>query len=829
MTSRSVAGAAIRGLAAFALAVVPLGLSARADTLTPAEETVVAQAITILRDYDKCCKTAAPPGFDQGISVADCLTAIALSGNFCSKNLGERAYGGKTLDDKTANCADKDIIILASRMLDSGKKGSDFIDLLATMFHEGTHALQDLSAVTTSNYFDKVTGPLEVQAWGNEKLFLEKFKAALQKVLQNIVDGNPPGDGLDDCQRKLMACYTSDTTQAQLEEMIRSACAAIALETKTIDDITAWLTRVCPPAPPAEGAPRDSEARSEDGSHRAGSGPGNSCVKKTEDPGSGTSIHESDIDTTLDEIFGLAFQQDDLGVDYLIVAGHRGGNGFVQLWCDPTPGVPDDFVFAGEIPLSPFSSAPSGLIPVPPSGPAPATLLLWDEIQGDMFAMVDNDADGVVDAFDPTPRYGLPIDPTGFRRLEVAGPGEYRLVQPAIGSMTADLPEIRITDLDADGFFEPTQDLFGMLRPQQDPQRAPNLCSRPFEFSTRFVAIGAPGHQLALAQTDPAGNPLGPYAPPTLVGPDNVAVFNLNPPGFLPGTFTRIFDLNNGLASAVYQILPPAPVVYTAQNNVGPGSGGTIVTQFGENLDLLGITGVLVGGIPAPILALDPLGVTYMTPPNPPVPADGISDHGLVLHVQMVMGGGARFGGAFFDAQPFAYLDPILEPQYECRKGNVNAAAGPVANVLFINGSPGIGNARRVFVTPTDPIAFTVARPPSKTSGTSRCCIYVWAGEGGPGTVSAQPFGLGSTCRATPLNRGVPGQPKRIANSIGFPAQLGAEDWPGPPTSPAPTTLLNLGAGLGRTGRFLFQGFIIDTAAPNGQAATTNAVILVSE
>jgi hypothetical protein len=329
--------------------------------------------------------------------------------------------------------------------------------------------------------------------------------------------------------------------------------------------------------------------------------------------------------------------------------------------------------------------------------------------------------------------------------------------------------------------------------------------------------------------TTPEGAPLAPLAPPAIAGPDNVAVFTLNPPGLQPGTFCRLFDQNNGRASAVYPVEPPFPIVYTASGNAGPGSGGTPVTQFGALLDQLGITQVLVGDVPAASFNVFPNRVEYVTPPNVPVEADGVVEHALHVAVRFVYDDGQSLAPAFLEAQPFAYLDPILAPNFDCRKGNVNGGVGPIADVLFVNGSAGIGAERRVYVAPSDAFALSTVRPPSKPSGTSKTCIYVWAGEGSAATVSAQPFGLGMTCRATPLNVGAPGQPKKIANSIGFPGQLGAEDWPGPPTAPAPTTLLSLGSGIGRTGVFLFQGFIVDTAAPNGQAAVTNAVIVVSE
>ena len=796
---------------------------AKADTTSPAEDAVIAQAIQVLSDYDKCCKTASPAGFAPGITVSDCLKSIGLSGNFCSKDLGPRGFGGKTLDERSANCADKDVVLLAIRMLDSGKKGADFIDLLATLYHEGTHALQDLSAVVSTAYHDKVMGPLEVQAWSNEKLFLEQFKAALQKLRDNLQNGRPADDGMTACQKKLMACYLTDTTLAQIEAMIAAACAAIALETATVDGIAAWLARNCPPAPPAEGAPRDARARDSSGTKRAHSVPDEPTIVVIEIPLTGISIDSFSYDSGLDQILGLAFQANGLGVDHLVASGVRGGAGFVQVWHDTTPSAPGGYALLAEHSTG-AGTAPSGLVPGPGD-----TLLLWDESNGQIRAMLDGDLDGVVDTYDPMPRYGVPIDPTGFLRISHVGPGEYWLQVNAIGTMTGNLPVIRLIDVDGDGFFQPTMDDARLLRPLDDERQTPNLCTRAFEFQPFFVAIGAPGHPIELHRTDANGTPLGLLAPPAFAGPEGEAVFNVNPPGFQPGTFARLRDAANGRWSAVYPVIPPQPVIYPAIGNVGPGVGGTEVVQMGAHLDQLGILNVLVGGQPAASFEVLPNRVTYVTPPNVPVPGDGITDHGLHVDVRLVYDDGTSLLPATLEAQPFAYLDPILLPEYDCRKGNVNAGAGPIADVLFVNGSAGIGAARRVYVASSDPFALSIVRPPSKPSGTSKCCVYAWAGEGSGATVMAQPSGLGMMCRATPLNAGAPGQPKKIANSIGFPAQLGAEDWPGPPTAPAPATLLSLGAGLGRTGTFLFQGFIIDSAAPNGQAAVTNAVVVVSE
>jgi len=76
--------------------------------------------------------------------------------------------------------------------------------------------------------------------------------------------------------------------------------------------------------------------------------------------------------------------------------------------------------------------------------------------------------------------------------------------------------------------------------------------------------------------------------------------------------------------------------------------------------------------------------------------------------------------------------------------------------------------------------------------------------------------------------QGVMPQPIKIANNIGKPA-LGVENWPESPTVPAPCVLLNRPSGIGKTVTFYLQGFIVDSAAPNGKAAVTNGIEVISQ
>ena len=106
--------------------------------------------------------------------------------------------------------------------------------------------------------------------------------------------------------------------------------------------------------------------------------------------------------------------------------------------------------------------------------------------------------------------------------------------------------------------------------------------------------------------------------------------------------------------------------------------------------------------------------------------------------------------------------------------------------------------------------------------------MYLWPRVPSAGDVRTLPQGIGMSCMPMPPNPGAP-QPLRRANNIGFTPVLGVENWPGPATHAAPYTLLNLPAGLGRTGSFFFQGIMLDANAPNGRAGLTNGILVISQ
>jgi len=167
----------------------------------------------------------------------------------------------------------------------------------------------------------------------------------------------------------------------------------------------------------------------------------------------------------------------------------------------------------------------------------------------------------------------------------------------------------------------------------------------------------------------------------------------------------------------------------------------------------------------------------------------------------------------WFDLAPAAHV--------LARRGTVNAAVGPVTDVLFLNGSAG-DDERVVSVEAGAALTMTLARPPAGPDP-APFALYVWIGEPTDATLSPQPANVGIMCFPTPLAGESP-QPKKIWNNIGRFADLG---YPSYPSEPAPTTVFAKPSGLANPITLTFQGFILDGgSAANKPASLTNAVIL---
>ncbi|MBI1849142.1 MAG: hypothetical protein HYR85_02240 [Planctomycetes bacterium] len=128
--------------------------------------------------------------------------------------------------------------------------------------------------------------------------------------------------------------------------------------------------------------------------------------------------------------------------------------------------------------------------------------------------------------------------------------------------------------------------------------------------------------------------------------------------------------------------------------------------------------------------------------------------------------------------------------------------------VLRVNGNQ--GHYGVVIVSPTDPFTMTIETPSEHHAPTARYVVHLWRGEPTPTDVFGVPHNLGRTCLPTYWSGLLP-RPARTANTIGHPNVLGADNWPGPPTPPAPAVLLNFPSGLQRPGLRAYVQGIIET------------------
>jgi len=163
-----------------------------------------------------------------------------------------------------------------------------------------------------------------------------------------------------------------------------------------------------------------------------------------------------------------------------------------------------------------------------------------------------------------------------------------------------------------------------------------------------------------------------------------------------------------------------------------------------------------------------------------------------------------------------------LVPHVAARYGNVNAARGPLADVLAVNGRTG-DSARTVTVRRGEPVHVAVSPPPAGPDP-APFAMYLWEGEPDhPSVLVEQPHALGTLVFASPLSGG--GQlPVKIWNNLGWRRSLGFPDLP---SAPAPSVLVSARAGVRFPARVTIQGFVADRgSAADGPLAITNAVIL---
>lgn len=167
-----------------------------------------------------------------------------------------------------------------------------------------------------------------------------------------------------------------------------------------------------------------------------------------------------------------------------------------------------------------------------------------------------------------------------------------------------------------------------------------------------------------------------------------------------------------------------------------------------------------------------------------------------------------------------------LDPAIACRTGTVGLANGSVRPVVLVNGSS--GDTRRVVrLRPRDRVRVEVVAP---EAGPAAANYAMYAFEEAPDvrTLSPQPWGVGTACFATPIDR----RPTRhLLWSLHTLRRLHRHGGEPPRSKLAPCTLIDRPYAHGWPERVTIQGIIADTgSAATIQWSLTNAVILdVSE
>lgn len=173
--------------------------------------------------------------------------------------------------------------------------------------------------------------------------------------------------------------------------------------------------------------------------------------------------------------------------------------------------------------------------------------------------------------------------------------------------------------------------------------------------------------------------------------------------------------------------------------------------------------------------------------------------------------------GALFSARGNAGEEGLPE-----EAGNIGTGGGgPATDVLFVNGQT--GNARNVVLLPPGtPLTMTAISPPAGPAN-AEFVLYARFGEPTPGDLRSLPLGTGTMVLPNPVTDGGGSGTLVLANSIGFPGQLGNAIFP---LGPAPLTLLSRPGGTSQVGTVTFQAIMRDFGAPNTRAGVSNALIV---
>lgn len=268
------------------------------------------------------------------------------------------------------------------------------------------------------------------------------------------------------------------------------------------------------------------------------------------------------------------------------------------------------------------------------------------------------------------------------------------------------------------------------------------------------------------------------------------------------------------------------------QKILGDGSTPGDRLQFGISLSLFASL-LAVGtegpsGVPGPVSLYIPAHDGWklsqrLDHPNPggfdgfgsPVAVDADD---LVVGAILAPAGSTPNAGAVHSFQSRGAFEAVAQ-------GTVNASAGVVRDVLFLNGSSG-GEDRTVEYEVLGPFRLSIELPPALSfPDRAPFAVYAWMAEvSGPFVPSVLDLGIGCTVFPTPLVSGGP-QPRIIWNNTGRHRLLGR---PNRKSEPAPGRIVSRANGPGRAERFFVQGLIYDPAsAASFPVSVTNGIAAV--
>jgi hypothetical protein len=198
------------------------------------------------------------------------------------------------------------------------------------------------------------------------------------------------------------------------------------------------------------------------------------------------------------------------------------------------------------------------------------------------------------------------------------------------------------------------------------------------------------------------------------------------------------------------------------------------------------------------------------------------SNFGWLLVGNEIVAGSAKR----FNSRENAAFAPVLQVDYylpSIMAGSVNAGAGPITDVLLIDGSAG-GPDRRVEVPTSTGFTVDFIAPP-QGEGNGRFALWVWIGlPCNPALLSHQSEDIGTVVNATPLTGGSP-QPFRCVASDALPSAVcrNVRTVNGPQTYPFSLP----SSGLGNPLTLTLQALCRDQGAGNSFGySISNAVIL---